>query len=88
MDAAALPVETAIKLLKARQPFTMPLAAALDEWADTYRGLTKDAAGAERLVAVARGIDPEPLRDKVRDKPHPKTVRKAKKPRAGISPPD
>jgi len=66
VDAAALPVETAIKLLKARQPFAMPLAAALDEWADTHRGLKKDAAGAKRLVAVARGIDPEPLRDKVR----------------------
>jgi serine/threonine protein kinase/tetratricopeptide (TPR) repeat protein len=66
VDAVTLPVETAIERLKARQPFAVPLAAALDGWAGARSRLKNDAASAKRLVAVARGIDPEPLRDKVR----------------------
>jgi serine/threonine protein kinase/tetratricopeptide (TPR) repeat protein len=66
VDAAALPVEKSIELLKARRPFAMPLAAALDHWAETGWYRKADRPGAQRLVAIARGIDPDPLRDKVR----------------------
>jgi serine/threonine protein kinase/tetratricopeptide (TPR) repeat protein len=66
VDAASLPEEKSVELLKARRPFAIPLAAALDHWADIHWRLKKDVPGAQRLVAIARGIDPEPLRDKVR----------------------
>src|SRR5262249_36334834 len=50
-----------------RPPLAIALAAALDEWADAQRRAARtDSARWKRLVAVARGIDPDPLRDRVR----------------------
>jgi tetratricopeptide (TPR) repeat protein len=67
VDVEQLAVETSIDRLKTRPPLVIPLAAALDEWADVRRRASKrDSAGWKRLVAVARGIDPEPVRNQVR----------------------
>ena len=67
VDALELAVETSIDRLKARTALAIPLAAALDDWVYARRRLSeKDAAGWKRLVAVARGIDPQPLRDRLR----------------------
>jgi len=67
VDALELAVETSIDRLKARTALVIPLAAALDDWVGARRLLSeKGAAGWKRLVAVARGIDPEPLRDRLR----------------------
>ena len=67
VDVEELAVETSIDRLKARPALAIPLAAALDDWVHARRRVSgKDAAGWKRLVAVARGIDPEPLRDRLR----------------------
>ena len=67
VDVDALPVETSIDRLKARPALAIPLAAALDDWVLVRRNVSeRDAARWKRLVAVARGIDPEPLRDRLR----------------------
>jgi tetratricopeptide (TPR) repeat protein/serine/threonine protein kinase len=67
VDVDELPVETSIDRLKARPALAVALAAALDDWVDVRRRPPKtDAARWKRLVAVARGIDPESLRDRVR----------------------
>ena len=67
VDVEELAVETSIDRLKARPALAIPLAAALDDWVDARRTVSeRDAAGWKRLVAVARGIDPEPLRDRLR----------------------
>jgi tetratricopeptide (TPR) repeat protein len=72
VDVEELPVETSIERLKARPVLALPLAVALDEWADPQRTSSKgDDAGWKRLVAVAHGIDPEPLRDRLRSIPWP-----------------
>jgi serine/threonine protein kinase/tetratricopeptide (TPR) repeat protein len=64
----ALAVEESIQRFKARPALAIPVAAALDDWVAVRRwpGLRREVAGCERLVAVARGIDPEPLRDRLR----------------------
>jgi serine/threonine protein kinase/Flp pilus assembly protein TadD len=67
VDVGALAVETSIDRLKARPALVIPLAAALDDWVLVRRNVSeKDAARWKPLVAVARGIDPEPLRDRLR----------------------
>ncbi len=67
VDIDELPVETSIDRLKARPALTVALAAALDDWV-FVRLLDSEADDArwKRLVAVTRGIDLEPLRDRVR----------------------
>jgi tetratricopeptide (TPR) repeat protein/serine/threonine protein kinase len=67
VDVDALPVETSIDRLKVRPALAVPLAAALDDWVHNRRMTSEaDTARWKRLVAVARGIDPEPLRDRLR----------------------
>jgi tetratricopeptide (TPR) repeat protein/serine/threonine protein kinase len=67
VDALELPVETSIDRLKARPALAIPVAVALDDWAWARCVLAQMDAGALKpLVAVARGIDPEPLRDRLR----------------------
>src|SRR5262249_36672792 len=67
VDIVELPVEASIGRLKARPGLAIALAAALDDWAFLRRRLLRgDAAGWKRLVAVARGIDADPLRDQLR----------------------
>jgi tetratricopeptide (TPR) repeat protein len=67
VDVEELAVEQAIDRLKTRPALAIPLAVALDHWVFVRWGISeRDAAGWKRLVAVARGIDPEPLRDRLR----------------------
>jgi serine/threonine protein kinase/Flp pilus assembly protein TadD len=67
VDPLELTARTSIERLQARAALTIPLAAALDDWVHARRQVSgSDAAGSKRLVAVARGIDPEPLRDRLR----------------------
>ncbi len=67
VDVDELPVEASIDRLKARPALAVVLAAALDDWVHDRRQVPKaDVARRQRLVAVARGIDPDPLRDRVR----------------------
>ena len=67
VDVDELPAEMAIARLKARPALVLSLAAALDEWALARRAVfKKDLAPGQRLMAVARGIDPDPLRDELR----------------------
>ena len=74
VDIDQLAVETSIKRLMARPVLVLPFAVALDEWVAIRRMVAKeDVAGSQRLVAIARGIDPEPLRDRLRSAPWPLT---------------
>jgi serine/threonine protein kinase/tetratricopeptide (TPR) repeat protein len=67
VDVEELPIEASIDRLKARPALAVPLAAALDDWVDARRRVSEqDTAVWRRLVAVARGIDPEPVRDRLR----------------------
>jgi tetratricopeptide (TPR) repeat protein len=67
VNVEELPVETSIDRLKARPALAIPLAAAMDDWVEAQWIVAgHDVAGWKRLVAVARGIDPEPLRDRLR----------------------
>ncbi|MGI8981909.1 MAG: tetratricopeptide repeat protein [Pirellulaceae bacterium] len=67
VDVEELAVETSIDRLKARPAIAIALAAALDNWVRARMNISgSDAARWKRLVAVARGIDPEPVRDRVR----------------------
>ncbi len=67
VDVDELPVETSIDRLKARPALAVVLAAVLDDWVFARRRVSgADIARWKRLVAVARGIDPEPLRDRAR----------------------
>ncbi|HEV3023610.1 MAG TPA: tetratricopeptide repeat protein, partial [Pirellulales bacterium] len=67
VDVDELRVETSIDRLKARPALAVVLAAALDDWVFARRKVAEaDVARWQRLVAVARGIDPEPLRDLIR----------------------
>ncbi len=54
--------------LMAASPVAPELASALDQWAILRRGRAlHDAAGADRLVSVARAADPDPWRNRLRD---------------------
>jgi serine/threonine protein kinase/tetratricopeptide (TPR) repeat protein len=67
VDVEGLAVEASIERLKARPGLAIPLAAALDDWVLVRREISGyDAADWKPLVAVARGIDPELLRDRLR----------------------
>jgi superkiller protein 3 len=66
VDIDDLAVETSIDRLRARPALVAPLAAALDFWVNLRRFGSGTDAGWKRLVAVASGIDPNPLRGRLR----------------------
>jgi tetratricopeptide (TPR) repeat protein len=67
VDVDELPVEASIERLKAPPAFAIAVAVALDNWLFRRDSLSiADAPGLKRLVAVADGIDPEPLRHRLR----------------------
>src|SRR5262249_15523058 len=67
VDVDELAVEVTVDRLKARRVLAVPLGAALDDWVSSRRMVSgANAAGWNRLVAVARVIDPEPVRDQLR----------------------
>jgi tetratricopeptide (TPR) repeat protein len=66
VDVEALPAEEAVARLQTKPALAVVVAAALDHWVETRRQLGGDAASWKPLVAVARGLDPDPLRDRLR----------------------
>ena len=67
VDIEAFTVETSIARLRRRPALAIPIAAALDDWVHSRHAvLAMDVADWKPLVAVARGIDPDPLRDRIR----------------------
>jgi serine/threonine protein kinase/Flp pilus assembly protein TadD len=66
VDVQALPAGEAVGRLRAKPALAAAVAAALDDWVVTLRALGEDAPGWQPLVAVARGLDPNPLRDRLR----------------------
>jgi serine/threonine-protein kinase len=66
VDAERLPAETAVAALHARPALAALLAAALDDWVAVGRALDEGEQSWAPLVVVARGIDPDPLRDRLR----------------------
>jgi eukaryotic-like serine/threonine-protein kinase len=67
VDIAELPIETSIDGLKTRPALAIAFATALDDWAVVrIRHSPSDVAGWKRCVRVARGIDPDSLRDRLR----------------------
>lgn len=59
-------IDTSVRRLQTRPQIVLPVAAALDGWSAARRGSKRDEADWKRLIAVARGIDPEPTRDRLR----------------------
>jgi tetratricopeptide (TPR) repeat protein len=66
VDTEALTLGAAIDRLKTHSELAIPLAAALDDWVDARRKAFPNDDGWKRLVAIARGVDPEPMRDRLR----------------------
>jgi tetratricopeptide (TPR) repeat protein len=66
LDIETLSVDEAVARLRAKPALTAPVAAALDGWMESLKGMKVEASRCEHLVAVARGIDRDPLRDHLR----------------------
>jgi serine/threonine-protein kinase len=66
VDLEALPPAEAAARLGAKPVLAVPVAAALDDWADTRRALGEAESRWKRLVALARGLDTDPVRDQLR----------------------
>jgi hypothetical protein len=69
VDLETLAIEESINRLKARPALSMPLAATLQDWANVRNRTTDNRyrnAFSNGLIAIARGIDPDPLRDWLR----------------------
>jgi serine/threonine protein kinase len=67
VDVEHLPPATAIARLKVRPALAVPLAAALDDWVEARRAAFQDdEADWKKLVTVARGVDPDRLRNQLR----------------------
>jgi tetratricopeptide (TPR) repeat protein/serine/threonine protein kinase len=66
VDVAQLPAEMAVAALRARPALATPFAVALHDWVLCLQVMGEGKPSWEPLVAVARGIDPDPLRDRLR----------------------
>jgi tetratricopeptide (TPR) repeat protein/serine/threonine protein kinase len=66
VDADALPTEEAVARLQERPALAVPIAAALDDWTEGRRALGESESSWKRLIAVARRLDADPLRDRLR----------------------
>jgi hypothetical protein len=66
VDVETLPTEEAVARLRARPLLAVPVAAALDDWVTARRQLGEHSPNWKALVGVARGIDGDPLRDRLR----------------------
>ncbi|MBI3406961.1 MAG: tetratricopeptide repeat protein [Planctomycetes bacterium] len=67
VDVETLAVEASIDRLKAQPGLAIPLAAALDDWVFVRRSVPESEAAAwKHLVAIARAVDRDGLRDQVR----------------------
>src|SRR5262249_8164947 len=61
-----LPAEAATAALRARPALTACVATALDHWVIARKRLGEPEPNWKDLVAVAHGLDPHPLRDRLR----------------------
>jgi tetratricopeptide (TPR) repeat protein/serine/threonine protein kinase len=66
VDAEALPPEQAVAGLRGKPALAVPLATALDDWVSARRQLGEGEATWKPLVALARAIDPDLFRDRLR----------------------
>jgi tetratricopeptide (TPR) repeat protein len=66
MDIEALPADEAVARLRARPALMVPIAAALDDWVEARRGLGEPVTTWKPLILIARGVDPDALRDQFR----------------------
>ena len=68
IDVEKLPPEKSANLLRSRSTIVIPLAVALDDWTDTKRSILGSKNSSWRqLVAVAKLVDPDPLRNRLRE---------------------
>jgi serine/threonine-protein kinase len=66
VDIETLPADEAVARLRARPALTVPIASALDDWVEARRALGERESSWKPLIAIARGVDPDPLRDQFR----------------------
>jgi tetratricopeptide (TPR) repeat protein len=66
VDVEALPTGEAVARLRAKPALAVALAAALDDWVNVRHGLGEGAPSWKPLVTLARGLDPDPFRDRLR----------------------
>ncbi len=68
MDVATLPpAEVGVKIQDRPAVVRVALAAALDDWAAVRRHSRRDRTGARRLAEIARLVDPDPWRNRLRE---------------------
>jgi tetratricopeptide (TPR) repeat protein len=66
VDVEALPAGEVVARLRAKPALAVALAVALDDWVNFQRGLGEGAPSWKPLVTLARGLDPDPFRDRLR----------------------
>jgi serine/threonine protein kinase len=66
VDMEGLPTDEAVAGLRAKPALALPVAAALDNWVSARRSIGETETSWKPLVAVARGLDRDPLRDRLR----------------------
>jgi tetratricopeptide (TPR) repeat protein/serine/threonine protein kinase len=66
VDVEALTAAEAAARLRARPALVVPIAAALDDWKDALFRLNEKDQRWKRLVMIARALDTEPFRDRLR----------------------
>jgi serine/threonine-protein kinase len=66
LDVEALSPEEVAARLQGKPALEMAVAAALDDWVDARRFGEEEDSSWKLLVAVARKLDPDPLRDRLR----------------------
>jgi tetratricopeptide (TPR) repeat protein len=66
IDMESLPSEEAVVRLRSKPALAVRVAAALEDWVFARRDLGEGEAAWKPLIAVARAIDPDPLRDRMR----------------------
>ncbi len=66
VDVEVLPTEEAVARLQARPAVALRVAAALDDWASVRAVVSKADAAGRKQLAIARGLDRDPLRDRLR----------------------
>jgi serine/threonine-protein kinase len=66
VDVESLPAEEAVARLRSKPALAVRVAAALEDWVSSRRILREGEAAWKPLIAVARAIDPDPLRNRLR----------------------
>jgi len=67
VDVDRMPVHISLERLKSRPALAVTVAAACDDWVEVRWSISRsDAGGRKRLTAIARAIDSNPLRDRLR----------------------